>query len=222
MNKILIIDNDTTRLGSLSEVLKEANYQVTSISNAVEGLTKVSDDLWNLILLSYDLSEMTSVDFINLAAKIRGGLKIVVFSEEINDRIELDVLNTSAIDCIRMTNEYDIILNRVDRLVNKTAIVDSEQTSGKNGIKIDTKFRCVYKNDKEIVLSNIEFEMLRLLLENKNKPLSRNFFHNEIWVRKNKPLDKLRTIDVHMLNLRNKLNVDCIVTRRGLGYVWEE
>lgn len=90
-----------------------------------------------------------------------------------------------------------------------------------NGIGLDLDGRRVFADGIEIVLSRKEYDLLRLLLENVGRVLSRRYLLDTVW----RPgyADGNKTLDVHIRRLRNKLDpgspVPRIRTVRGIGYV---
>lgn len=74
----------------------------------------------------------------------------------------------------------------------------------------------LYRNEQEIILTQKEFELLRLLLENQGRVFTRQMLLDRLW-----GLDAYvedRIVDSHIKNLRKKLTVDYIETIRGVGY----
>lgn len=74
----------------------------------------------------------------------------------------------------------------------------------------------VYQGGNEVVLTNKEFALLRLMLENQGKVFTRQMLLDRLWA---DDLDvEDRIVDSHIKNIRKKLNADYIKTIRGVGY----
>ncbi|MCL2487157.1 MAG: response regulator transcription factor [Oscillospiraceae bacterium] len=85
-------------------------------------------------------------------------------------------------------------------------------------IRIDTHRRMVYVGGKEISLTLKEYEMLYILIKNKDRIITKQYLFGEIW--KDKNLESTRTLDMHMRTLRRKLGSSgsLIQTIRSVGY----
>lgn len=222
MHKILIIDDNKVLLNSLTLFLKSEGFIVDSASTAIEGMMKVKADHWDLVLLDYYLEEMTAVDFLGIISEFENYPKVAVFTAQPEEEIELGVLNLDVEDFIRKTEDPKILVNRIRRILNDRRAMVTKLVSVKENLEVNLEFRSVFKNDEEIILTSTEFSILVLFLKNKNKALTREKIYSTVWANKNKFLEELRTIDVHVLNLRKKLGVDSIASRKGVGYVWKE
>ena len=88
------------------------------------------------------------------------------------------------------------------------------------GLTLDMDGYRVYAGDVEYDLTQREFEVLKELLENQGKALSRQHFLNKLW--KYDFYGDERVVDTHIKNLRKKLNIDYIETIRGVGYKIEK
>ena len=74
----------------------------------------------------------------------------------------------------------------------------------------------LYHKGKEIVLTQKEFSLLRLMLENKGKVFTRQMLLDRLW--DNETFVEDRIVDSHIKNIRKKLDADYIETIRGVGY----
>ncbi len=222
MYDLLVIDPDKQVLDSLTVFLRAEGFNVEGVEAAVEGLVKIKEKKWDLVLLDYSIEDIGKETFFDLVSSFKDKPKIVVFSTDLSEEVEYDVLKRDVVDFIRKTKNFNILSNRIRRILEGTTLSSIKLISSQENIKFDVEHRNVMKNDEEIVLTNTEFEILKLFLENKNRVLSREKIFNSVWANKNKKLDGLRTIDVHVLNLRKKIQVNCIQNRKGMGYVWNE
>ena len=90
----------------------------------------------------------------------------------------------------------------------------------RSGLTLDMDGYRVYAGDVEFELTQREFEVLRELLTNQGKALSRQHFLNKLW--KYDFYGDERVVDTHIKNLRKKLDIDYIETIRGVGYKIEK
>lgn len=222
MHKILIIDDNEVLLNSLKIFFESEGFEVDVANKAIDGIVKVKDSSWDLVLLDYYLDGMDASTFLNIIQNFNYLPKIVVFTANAEDDIELDILQSDVVDFIRKTENPKILVNRVRRIIEGQSSKGERVFSTQEGIEMDLEYRSVTKDGQEVVLTNTEFEILMLFLKNKNKVLSRSKIYDSVWAKKNKFLEELRTIDVHVLNLKRKIQVNNIISRKGIGYVWKE
>ena len=94
-------------------------------------------------------------------------------------------------------------------------------------LKIDTNKRQVFKDEKRVKLTGIEFNLLELLVKKAGKRLSRAYILNDVWGYTPERYVDTRVVDVHISRLRSKLeedpsNPDLILTARGTGYMFSQ
>ncbi len=222
MFKILIVDDNELLLESLELYLSKKGYTVATTTSAVKGLMLCSEEEWDLVLSDYYMDDMNGDTFLKLVNKLENKTRVAIFTGNANEEIELEVLNNFAVDFLHKTDNPEILLKRIENILEGTKTANMKLVAKDERLVMDLSNRTVVVNQIAIELSNTEFNILKLLLENKNKVLDREFIYSEIWMSKNKYLDETRVIDVHVLNLRRKLNVDNIITKKGIGYLWSE
>jgi DNA-binding response OmpR family regulator len=92
----------------------------------------------------------------------------------------------------------------------------NEQVIEVGSLKVDKNTRIVTFNNEEVPLTKMEFDLLVLLSEKPGRAYSRDEILNKVWGFENFPTT--RTVDTHILQLRNKFSDDMIETVRGVGY----
>lgn len=222
MFRILIIDDNVQLLESLDLYLTRKGYNVVTTSSAVEGLMMCSEEIWDLVLSDFYMDDMDGNTFLKLVNNLRNSTRVAIFTGQANEEIEYEALNNYAVDFIHKTSNPEILLKRIENILEGSKVANIKLIARNEQLIMDIENRTVQIEKNPIDLSNTEFNILKLLLENKNKVLEREFIYSEIWKSKNKFLDETRVIDVHVLNLRKKLGVDNIITKKGIGYLWEE
>lgn len=222
MFKILIVDDDKHLLELLYHYLSENGYFVETTSSAVEGLRKCSEEIWDLVLVDYYMGNMDGNTFLKTANNFKNSNRIAIFTQFANEKIELEVLKNYAVDFIYKTNDPKILLKRIENILDESSASNIKLVAKEEHLVMDIESRIITVNNRHVDLSNAEFNILKLLLENKNTVLSREFIYDNIWNGKKTTHDQTRVIDVHVLNLRKKLGVNSIVTKKGVGYLWKE
>lgn len=135
-----------------------------------------------------------------------------------SDRLDkIKGLDSGADDYI--TKPFDILelISRIKAILRRVHKTD-DATLSCQGIKIDASSHKVYSNGAEVSLTYKEYEVLHLLLSNKNKVISRSLLLDKVWGINFE--GETRTVDVHIRTLRQKLgeNGHLIETVRNVGY----
>jgi DNA-binding response OmpR family regulator len=105
---------------------------------------------------------------------------------------------------------------RVQLRENKNNVEKEIKLIEVHTLKIDLEKRDVTFNEKMLELTKMEYDLLRLLAESPGRVFSREEILNKVWGFENYP--STRTVDTHVLQLRQKISEDIIETMRGIGY----
>lgn len=119
-------------------------------------------------------------------------------------------------DYITKPFSMPILLRKIEAVLRRTTGADmSKQITYKN-MALDLEGYKVYIGDRAVDLTQREFELLKTLLQNQGKVLTRQMLLNRVW--SYDFYGEERIVDTHIKNLRKKLDVDHIETIRGVGY----
>ena len=217
MHRILLVEDDD-RVSRLLELqLKREGYFVEIAKDGFEGLIKFGEDDYDLILLDVMLPRVNGIEVLK---KIREQSEIpillVTAKDELSDRIT--GLDLGANDYIVKPFEYSELSARIR--VNLRHLKKKEENLEYLDIKMKLDSMEVTKGGKKIELSKTEFELLKLLLENKGIVLTREKILGKIWG--DSYYGNPNVLEVYIRYLRNKLESkgkDSIIkTVRGVGY----
>jgi two-component system alkaline phosphatase synthesis response regulator PhoP len=111
-----------------------------------------------------------------------------------------------------------VLTSRVNALLRRTFRADETQLK-LGDLQIDKEQYMVRYKGEDIVLAKKEFELLALLASKPGRVFLRHEILSQVWG--NEVIVGDRTIDVHIRKIRQKLNVDCITTVKGVGYKFE-
>ena len=144
---------------------------------------------------------------------------LIIFLTAISDDAsEVKGLESGADDYLTKPIRPKVLISKVNALFRRIPIDNSKKIQI-GDLRIDReRFIIVYKSE-EIILARKEFELLALLASKPGKVFLRNEILNSIWGTEVIVGD--RTIDVHIRKIRQKLNLDCITTVKGVGYKFE-
>ena len=217
-NRILIIEDDAAIAQTLKLNLECAGYAVTSFDN---GLT-----VWNALEQehNYDLAlldmMLPGVDGFTLLPKLKEyGIPVICLTAMGDAQHEVQGLRGGAEDYIAKPFDMLALLVRMEKILQRTGRLN--QVYRFRDLTLDTVNRKLTRNGVEIPLPPLEFDVLAVLMKNKNRTVSRDRILNEIWGQDY--FGDIRTVDVRSANLRKKLGLaEEIRTISKAGYRLEE
>ena len=220
--RILIVDDESDLCEILKFNLSSAGYQADAAGSASEALDK---DLaqYDLLLLDVMMPGMSGFD---LAQHIKGdeataNIPIIFLTALGTEDNKLHGFELGADDYISKPFSPKILAARVNAILRRSNLIDSDETIEAAGIILDKAAHQVIVDGKKIELSFKEFELLTYFMENQNIALSREKILNNVW--NYDYFGDARTIDTHVKKLRSKIGEkgDCIKTIWGMGYKFE-
>ena len=225
MKKILFIDDDPEYSMMIINFLKDLGYDVDYSQKSIDGLEMAKKNNYDLVISDLYMDKLNGNQIAEMLKMYRSETKVLILTNSTNPNDEVQGLRIGADDYVRKEAPFEVMFERIRRLieVKQSNIVISNLKSNVENLDVDLINRVVRKDNNEIHLTMLEFDLLTFLLNNKNKLLSREQLIEKVW---RVPADSLhvdlRTIDAHIKNLRSKLNISSIVSVRGIGYRWHE
>ena len=223
--RILVVDDEEDLCEILKFNLEIEGYDVDTAFSAEDAL-KLDISSYNLLLLDVMMGEISGFKLANMLRKNEKTAKMPIIFLTAKDT-ENDLLtgfNLGADDYISKPFSIRQVVARVKAVLRRTASKPLEQEPellAYETLILDTKRIKASVNGEEVPLTKKEFEILKLLLENKGNVFSREEILSRIWKDEVYVLD--RTIDVNITRLRRKIGIygKNIVTRLGFGYCFE-
>lgn len=219
--RLLVVDDERTLLNQLQTTLESLNYSVDAVADGEAALEKLIDDMYDLILLDIMLPK---VDGLAVLRQIRErGISTPVLMLTAKNNIEDKVigLDLGADDYLAKPFSIPELLARIRALLRRSGHNSSPIL--KVGIlSLNTATREAFKDDHLLNLTPKEFCILEFLLYNKNQTVSRFNMAEHVWGEDFDPFTLSNYIDVHVKNLRRKINDSdnqLIATVRGIGYM---
>lgn len=220
MLDILIVE-DNKEIGTLlCDFLRRENYTVSMAITGEKALELYEKYGAKLIVLDIMLPGM---DGFAVCSKIRenSNTHILIASAKTEKNDKLKGLNLGADDYIEKPYDIDILLAKIKGIF-KRKYAQEEMVEG--NIRLNTVKQALYVNDQEIAVTEKEFELLKLLMENKNVTLKKEYLFNTVWGSDSD--SELQTLTVHIKWLREKIEEEPkkpthIITEWGVGYRFE-
>ncbi len=225
--KILVVDDEPLIVKGLKFSLEQDGYIIDAAYDGEEALDKVNSNEYDLIILDVMLPK---VDGLTVCQKIREKMSvpIIMLTAKGEDMDKILGLEYGADDYL--TKPFNILelKARIKAIFRRSMATKEEDKSRQikvNGMVINLDSRTVLIDDKEVNLTAKEFDLLQLFATNPGKVFSRENLLETIW--KYDYLGDLRTVDVHIRRLREKIEKnpsqpEFIFTKWGVGYYFKD
>lgn len=212
--KILIVDDDQVIREILEFNLANEGFSITCAASAEEAAEKLNSD-FSLILLDIMMEGMSGYKFAESLRKKGNQIPIIFLTAKNSENDMLTGFSVGGDDYITKPFSVKEIIARVKAILKRQK--NAEQFVFEDFI-INFDSKEVHIGTEKIDLTRTEFNILTLLIMNKNRIISRNEFIDEIW--KETPFITERTVDVHITRLRKKLGskASFITNKQGFGY----
>ncbi|MEO7767537.1 MAG: response regulator transcription factor [Ferruginibacter sp.] len=220
VKKVLIADDEPDILEIIQFNLKAEGYEVVTAKNGDEAIEQAKKTQPDLIILDIMMPGKNGIDVCNIL-RLQPAFKetLIIFLSALSDEgTEIRGLETGADDYITKPIRPKILVSKVNALFRRLNKEDSDIVHIGDLVIDREKYIINYKGT-DIILARKEFELLALLASKPGKVFLRNEILNQVWGTEVIVGD--RTIDVHIRKIRQKLNLDCITTVKGVGYKFE-
>lgn len=215
---ILIVEDDESISNLIKLNLSMAGYQSSQIFDGLEVVERLKEETFDLILLDIMLPGMNGFELMEEIKKYKIPVIYLTAKNSLMDKVT--GLKLGAEDYIVKPFEAMELLARIEVVLRRYNKEEDKIIQFKQ-ISIDESERRVKKDNEIVNLTLKEFELLRLLVKNKNRALTREFLLEKVWG--TEYMGETRTIDTHIQNLRRKLDLnEDIKTIYKIGYRLEE
>ena len=230
-HKILIVDSELDTATFIAKKLTISGYQVYLSTNGKEGLFQFFKEKPDLVIIDLLLSKQ---DGYQVCQKIRENSKTPILILTSRNRVSDKVMSfeLGANDYFIKPFSFVELEARIRSLLRdfnrqNTQILKKSQKLKVGSLVIDLNKREVSKNNTIVKITNIEYTLLELLINNAGKTLSRLNILENIWGYQPERQIDTRIVDVHISRLRAKIeedphNPDLILTIRRAGYMFKK
>lgn len=219
MATLLVIEDDINTNEAICEYMKSAGHTTLSALDGEEGLLLAKEPSVDLVVLDIMLPKIDGMTVLRELRKY-STVPVLMLTAIEDEHTQATSFDAEADDYITKPFSMVLLGKRIIALLRR---------SGKNpeilrvqfgDIIVDFGGYAAWNQAGRIDLTPKEIELLKLLLEHKGLVLTRSQILDEMWGYDAPIID--RTVDTYIKNLRKKLNLDRIITVKGVGYKYEE
>ena len=221
--KILVAAGDERIRIELKALLSAEGYAVDLVSDGISAIKHFRRYDYDLVILEIHLPELDGKSVSRQLRKI-ADIPYVFLSSNSDEESILQAYACGAEDCVIKPFSGKLLLARLRVILRRIRV--QEKPSARNlafeGLYIDTVSRIAYVEEKQVMLTPKEYQLLVLLAKNSNQAFTREMILNEIWGQDYFGTD--RTVDTHVKTLREAIKPyhHYITTVRGFGYMFNE
>lgn len=220
MLDILIVEDNTEIAALLCDFLRRENYVVSTANTGEKAIDIFERYGAKLIILDIMLPGM---DGFAVCSKIResANTHILIVSARTEKNDKLKGLNIGADDYIEKPYDIDILMAKIKGIFRRK-YAQEELVEG--NLRLNTIKQTLCVDDREADVTEKEFELLKLLIENKGVTLKKEYLFHTVWGSDSD--SEMQTLTVHVKRLREKIEPEPkkpvhIITEWGVGYRFE-
>lgn len=219
--KVLVVEDDRRIASFLERGLAAEGYQVSVENDGRDGLERARQDDFELIILDRMLPYVDGLEITRLLREERRPAMILMLTAKDSLADKIEGLKGGADDYLTKPFAFDELLARLVALRRRRSEIDHESQLVIGPLTLDPQSRRVSRDGEPISLTVREFDLLRYLMSNPDKVVSRQRLLNSVWEYGYDPGTKI--VDVYVRYLRAKIDTEgspsLIQTVRGVGYM---
>ncbi len=209
MIKILIVDDEKPICDLIDLNLSASGYQCTAVQDGMRAIEMIERDAYDLVLLDIMLPGADGYDVMEYIRPLGIPVIFITAKHEVRDRVR--GLRLGADDYLVKPFDVVELMARVEAVLRRYNKADRVLRAG--DVEVDVEARKVTKAGRPVVLTNKEFGLLVLFMQNRNIAL----FRETVW--KGEYFGDSRTLDLHVQRLRRKLGWEqSLVAVYKVGY----
>jgi DNA-binding response OmpR family regulator len=222
MNKILIIDDDEELCELVSEYLTVEGFEVNAVHDGEAGLHDALQNQHDLVVLDVMLPKKNGFDVLR-DLRQTSKIPVIMLTARGDDMDKIVGLEIGADDYLpKPFNPRELVARLRAILRRATQAEETQQLASEKilieDVEVSVSGRSAKRNGEELPLTAVEFDLLVELLKNAGNIVKKEDLSVQILERKLSPFD--RSLDMHVSNLRKKLDNDKIKTIRSVGYIY--
>lgn len=216
--RILIIEDETAIQSILVALLTDAGYTTEVAGDGLEGITKFREKPFSLVLLDI---LMPKIDGYTVCEMIRreSNVPVIMLTALDEEEAQIKAFELQADDYITKPFSVKLVLMRVEAVLRRAKEREVQKDASIlscGNIRLDRESHSVSAGGRPVSLTHTEYGLLELFMLHPGRVFTRDNLLNHVWGYDF--VGEEKTVNIHIMNLRRKLNTDLIETIRGVGY----
>lgn len=215
MKRILVIEDEPDIQEMLCAYLRDAGYSVSAASDGIQAMDCFHRESWDLILLDLMLPKIDGYGVFELNRR-ESDVPVIMVTALDTEENQIRGFDLQIDDYVTKPFSMPILLRKIAAVLRRTGSDAESRQLIYRDIVMDLDAYRVTVDGALLDLTTREFELLKELLQNQGRVLTRSVLLGQLW--NYDFIGDERIVDSHIKNLRKKLNRDYIETVRGVGY----
>lgn len=226
--RILLVDDEPLMIKGLKRTLEQDGYETDSASDGEEALKKLNSEHYDLVLLDVMLPKLSGIEVCQIVRET-SDIPIIMLTAKGEDMDKILGLEYGADDY--MTKPFNIleVKARIKSIFRRSQpqgeLQEEKRIIRVHDLEVNCQSRTVVLGGQPVRLTAKEFDLLQLLITHRGKVYSREALLETVW--KYDYMGDMRTVDVHIRRLREKIERDnagpeFILTKWGVGYYFTD
>ncbi|MCC8134847.1 MAG: response regulator transcription factor [Tannerellaceae bacterium] len=221
---ILIVEDNNRISEFVIKGLEESDFSVVLAENGTEARRLIGENTWDLILLDIMLPDIDGIELLQFIRYKKIVTPVLVMSALSDPEDKIKALDYGADAYLTKPFLFRELLAHINALTRRARMTPYQKPSeilSCDNLTLDIEKHLVKRGEREISLTSQEFKLLKILLESKDKVMSRTQLLNDIWGVNYDPNTNI--VDVYISYVRNKIDAEdnnkLIKTVKGRGYM---
>lgn len=216
--RILIVEDHEILWRNLQTFLSIKNIESHVSRDGEDGLFLALTEKFDMIILDINLPKLSGVEVCQkLREKWKNTPVLMLTSRSAKTDI-ITWLDIGADDYMTKPFDYDELFARINSLTRRNLENKSTTKIAHKNFVIDLKSAQVFIDDREVKLSNLEFELLKYFSQNREKIIPKSELYENVWWEYD-DFHNSKTVDVYIGYLRKKMGKDIVETKKGFWYI---
>ena len=226
--RILLVENEKNLARFVTLELQKEAYLLDVVETGSQGLALARENDYDLLLLNYDLQDMTASEFAKQLSLFKPASVIIVLASREEIKEHADEIQRFAVSYTIKPFIISDLVEKVSDIFRGRDFIDQHCSKLKTptayrNLRVDLKNHIVYRGEEVIALTRREYDLLVTLMSNQ-KVMSREQLLERVW--KYEGATETNVVDVYIRYLRSKIDIagqtSYIKTVRGIGYAMQE
>ena len=212
---ILLVEDDRSLAQALQRALQKQGYGVNAVASGTAALHVIDVETPDIVILDLGLPDMDGIDVLKRAREKHCDLPILLLTARSHLDDKISGLDSGADDYLAKPFEMTELFARL-RVLERRLTTSKSAVIKIGDVKLDINSNSISIDENEIELSRRENMLLKCLMENAGRVLTRNALESRLYSWGEEVSSN--ALEVHIHHLRKKLGADFIKTVRGVGY----
>ena len=211
VNNIILVEDDEQGGVLTRDFLMSVGFNVDYFTNAVDAIAHLHNKKYDVLLLDISLPDYDGFEILK-SIKNKVAIEVIILSAHSDTKYKIQAFKLGAIDYMTKPIDLEELEARVWLAINRNSIIKTKQDTFEI---VDDTIRFL---DESLSLTQIENEILKVLINNKNQTMHRDILASQL-----SEISSSRSLDYHIKNIRKKINDNgktnkYLKTIYGVGY----